>query len=147
MITILNFLFFNQIHKRMKQKLLCFFMLGMLLIGSAYAQDRRISGRVTSSEDGEPLAGVSVLAVGTTVATQTDELGMFTIDVPSSASELEFRYLGFASQRLAYGSSTNLQVTLSQDAASLSEVVVTAYGTQTRESIAGSVSTLGSEDI
>jgi len=131
----------------MKQKLLCFFMLGILLVGSAYAQDRRISGRVTSAADGAPLAGVSVLVVGTAVATQTDELGLFTIDVPASASELEFRYLGFASQRLALGSSSNLQVALSEDVASLSEVVVTAYGTQTRESIAGSVSTLGSEDI
>src|SRR5690606_29725799 len=130
MITILNFLFFNQIHKRMKQKLLCFFMLGMLLIGSTYAQDRRISGRVTSSEDGEPLAGVSVLLVGGAVSTQTDELGTFSINVPTTATELEFRYLGYSTQRVNIQDRSTVDIRLAVDAASLDEVVVTAMGIQ-----------------
>ncbi|SEK62921.1 SusC/RagA family TonB-linked outer membrane protein [Parapedobacter koreensis] len=122
----------------MKQRLLCFFMLGILLIGSAYAQDRRISGRVTAEEDGNPIAGVSVLAVGANIAAQTDDLGTFTIDVPSSVTSLEFRYLGYISQTVSLGSNTNITVALATDATALSEVVVTGYGTQRRSEITGS---------
>lgn len=112
----------------MKQKLLCFFMLGILLIGSAYAQERRILGRVTSAEDGAPIAGVSVLAVGTNVATQTDALGTFTIAVPNTVRAIEFRYLGFAPQTVALGSSNSLEVVLRSDATSLEEIVITGQG-------------------
>jgi len=131
----------------MKQRLLCFFMLGMLLIGSAYAQDRRINGRVTAAADGAPIAGVSVLAVGTSLATQTDELGTFSIDVPSSVTALEFRYLGYVSQTVTFGSRTNLEVVLEDDATAIEEVVVIAYGTAKRSSFTGSVGTVSPDII
>src|SRR5690606_11530539 len=146
-ITILNFLFFNQIHKRMKQKLLCFFMLGILLIGSAYAQDRRISGRVTAAADGAPISGVSVLAVGTNVADQTDDLGTFSIDVPQNVTTLEFRSLGYASQKVTLGSQNNIEVILQTDATAIDEVVVIAYGTAKRSSFTGSAATVSAEII
>src|SRR5690606_3576999 len=103
----------------MKQKLLCFFMLGILLIGSAYAQDRRISGRVTSATDGAPISGVSVMAVGGSAVTQTDELGMFSINVPASISQLEFRFLGYATQQVTIGSQSTINIQLAEDASTL----------------------------
>ncbi|MBK1439189.1 TonB-dependent receptor [Parapedobacter sp. ISTM3] len=131
----------------MKQKLLCFFMLGILLIGSAYAQDRRISGRVTAEEDGSPIAGVSVLAVGANIAAQTDNLGTFTIDIPASVNSLEFRYLGYVSQTVTLGSSNNITVVLATDATALSEVVVTGYGTQRRTEFTGAAATVSGSKI
>ena len=113
-------------------------MLGVLLIGSAHAQDRRVIGRGTSETDGAPIAGVSVTAVGASIATQTDALGTFTLNVPSTVKALEFRFLGYVSQTVPLGSNNNLEVTLSEDATALSEVVVTGYGTQRRAEITGS---------
>ncbi|MFC3196935.1 SusC/RagA family TonB-linked outer membrane protein [Parapedobacter deserti] len=124
----------------MKQKLLCFLMLGILLIGSAYAQERRISGRVTSSEDGAPIAGVSVLAVGTGRATQTDELGTFSLDVASNVTALEFRYLGYVTQTITLGSRTTISVVLETDATAIDEVVVVGYGSaRSLSNVVGSV--------
>jgi len=65
----------------MKQKLLSFFLLFSVLIGSAYAQERRISGKVTA-EDGSPLPGVSVVVTGTTIGAQTNSEGNFNLSVP-----------------------------------------------------------------
>jgi len=123
-------------------------MLGVLLIGSAYAQDRRISGRVTSSDDGAPIAGVSVLVVGGVASTQTDEAGTFSINVPGTATELEFRYLGYATQRTNIQGQTTLDVQLAVDAASLDEVVVTAMGIQrTARSLTYATSDVDPDDI
>jgi len=121
----------------MKQKLLCFFMLGILLIGSAYAQDRRISGRVTSATDAAPISGVSVLAVGGSAATQTDDLGTFSINIPASVTQLEFRFLGYTTERVEVGSQTVINVQLTEDASALDEVVVTAMGITRQEKTLG----------
>jgi len=121
----------------MKQRLLCFFMLGMLLIGSAYAQDRRISGRVTSATDGAPISGVSVLTVGGNAATQTDDLGTFSINIPASVTQLEFRFLGYTTARVDVGSQTMVDVQLTEDASALDEVVVTAMGITRQEKTLG----------
>ncbi|WP_353126847.1 SusC/RagA family TonB-linked outer membrane protein [Parapedobacter pyrenivorans] len=132
----------------MKQKLLCFFMLGILLIGSAYAQDRRISGRVTAAADGSPISGVSVFAVGTNVAAQTDEQGAFTVNVPEAVTALEFRYLGYTTQRVDIGNQSVINVELIDDAASLDEVVVTAMGISRSEKTLGySATKVGGEEI
>lgn len=111
----------------MKQKLLSFFM-SMLLIGSAYAQEKTISGRVTSSDDGSSLPGVTVTVVGTAMGTQTNLNGEYTISVPVSASALEFSFIGFTKQAVTIGNRTTINVSLVTDAQQLGEVVVTALG-------------------
>lgn len=130
----------------MKQRLLCFLMLGVLLIGSAYAQDRRIRGRVTST-NGSPIEGVSVLAVGTSLATQTDVAGTFVLNVTPVVRELEFRYLGYQIQRIRLGASDNVDVVLVEDAAYLSEVVVVGYGQQSRALSTQSIATVSAESF
>ncbi len=123
-------------------------MLGVLLIGSAYAQDRRISGRVTAAADDSPISGVSVLAVGTNVAAQTDEGGVFSIDVPASVNALEFRFLGYATQRVELGNQSVINVRLAEDASTLDEVVVTALGiSRESRSLGYSATKVGADDI
>ncbi len=111
----------------MKQKLLSFFM-SVLLVGSAYAQERTISGRVTSADDGSTLPGVTVTVVGTALGTQTDLDGQYTITVPANAKALEFSYIGFATQTVTIVDRTTVNVVLATDAQQLGEVVVTALG-------------------
>lgn len=131
----------------MKQKLLCFVMLGVLLIGSAYAQERRITGKVTSAEDGSPIPGVSVEVSGTAISVQTTDGGNYTINVPAGGQSLVFRYVGFATQTVAIGTSSIINVALELDQAELEEVIVTGYQTIRKSQFAGSASLLSAEAV
>uniref|UniRef100_F4CD54 TonB-dependent receptor plug n=1 Tax=Sphingobacterium sp. (strain 21) TaxID=743722 RepID=F4CD54_SPHS2 len=130
----------------MKQKLLSFFLLFTMLIGAAYAQERRVSGKVTN-EMGEPLPGVSVVVAGTANGTQTDANGNYSIDIQGRDKSLVFTYIGYIRQTLSVDNLAALNVQLVAEENTLDEVIVTAYGEQKRESIAGSISTLKSEEI
>src|SRR5690606_21859766 len=130
----------------MKQKLLCFFMLGILLIGSAYAQDRRISGRVTAEIDGEPLIGVSVVATGTPTGVATDESGNYSIVVPQGSASLTFSMIGYITQTVNIGSSNNINVALNLNTSELSEVIVTALGIERNKKELGYAATTVSNE-
>ncbi len=111
------------------------------------AQNKNITGKVTSKEDGLPMPGVSVKVIGTTLGTQTDANGNYTIGVPVSSKSLEFSFLGYAKKVAVIGSNTNLNISLESDASQLSEVVVVAYGTAKKAAITGSVATLNASAI
>lgn len=112
----------------MKQRLLSILVLCTLLVGASYAQNRQVTGKVTSANDGSPIAGVSVTVVGSTTATQTDDAGNYSLAISSTDKELSFSYIGYASQRVAIGSRSSINVQLVSDDETLDEVVVTALG-------------------
>lgn len=118
---------------------------GFLLVTLSYAQEKRISGRVISAEDRNPIAGVSVRAVGTNVIVQTDEQGLYSIAVPSSVNALEYRFLGYVIQTVSIGSRNMINVELALEQTALDEVVVTGYGTQRRVEVTGSIATVKGE--
>ncbi|TCK83209.1 SusC/RagA family TonB-linked outer membrane protein [Albibacterium bauzanense] len=131
----------------MKQKLLAFFMVGMMLIGSAFAQ-RIVSGTVISQEDGSTLPGVSVQVSGTTVGTQTDVNGHYSLSVPATATTINFSFIGFVTQSVTIGNQTAINVSLASDATQLGEVVVTAVGiTREAKSLGYSASVLRTDDL
>ena len=70
----------------MKRKLMFLMTFLFIGIGLVTAQTSRVTGLVTSEEDGQPVVGASILVNGTTLGTITDIDGKFTItNVPSSA--------------------------------------------------------------
>jgi TonB family protein len=89
-----------------------------------------IQGRVTSSEDGSPLAGVNVVIKGTSIGTVTDAGGNYQIESAQSNPLLEYSFIGHQSQEVAAGDRRQVDVKMPPDAAQLSEVVVTGYGIQ-----------------
>ena len=96
-------------------------------IGLATAQVTRVTGIVTSSEDGLPVTGASVLVKGTNVGTITDIDGNFTINnVPSHATTLVISFIGMQTQEVPI--KENVRVMLRPDSELLDEVVVTAMG-------------------
>ncbi|QCX02304.1 TonB-dependent receptor [Aggregatimonas sangjinii] len=99
-----------------------------------------VTGTVTD-ESGTPLAGANVLVKGTTNGTQTDFDGNYAIEADSDAT-LIFSYIGFASLEVAVNGQSTVDVTMTEDAAALDEVVVTGYSTQTRGDITGSVASV-----
>ncbi|GAB2555688.1 SusC/RagA family TonB-linked outer membrane protein [Spirosoma areae] len=102
-------------------------LLFLLFYGPALAQDVTVSGRVTAAEDGIALPGVSVQVKGTTRGTTTDAGGRYQISVQPSA-RLIFSYIGYASQDVAVGSQSTLNIVLVSGAQSLDEIVITAQG-------------------
>src|SRR5687768_15200163 len=107
----------------------CGYTLLLLLMAAsaAMAQERTVTGKVTSSDDGSTIPGVNVLEKGTTNGTVTNADGSFTISVGSNAT-LIFSFVGFSSQEVAVGSQTQVNVSLVPDVTALEEIVVIGYG-------------------
>lgn len=120
----------------------------LFVASSAMAQNRTITGTVTSKEDGLPLPGVSVKVKGASIGASTGANGRFSLSVPASATVLEFSSLGFLSQTANIGSGNTINVSLETDAKALTEVVVTGYGTgRPVGTIVGSVATVSSRVV
>jgi TonB-dependent starch-binding outer membrane protein SusC len=122
--------------------------LAWLLIALSFtsqAQDVNVGGKVTDGK-GNGLPGVSITVKGTTKGANSDMDGNYTISAPSS-STLVFSFIGFASQEIAIGNQSKIDVTLSDDIKSLEEVVVVGYGTAKRKDVTGTVTSVSSKDF
>ncbi len=108
---------------------------------------KSISGRVTDAESGDGLPGVNVLVKASTSGTVTDVDGNYRLSVPDEADTLVFSSVGYTSREVAIGGQTVIDVQLSTDIQSLSEVVVIGYGTQDKATLTGSVAAIKSRDI
>jgi TonB-linked SusC/RagA family outer membrane protein len=115
-------------------------------IPNAQAQDRTVKGKVTASEDGMGLPGVSVALKGTSKGVTTNAMGEFSIAVANN-STLIFSFIGYKSAEVAVGSKTMLDVALTADVQTLNEVVVTGYGSQSKKDITGAVSSLDAKQL
>ena len=98
---------------------------------------RHLRGTVVD-ENGEPLMGVSVSALGSTPLAITDANGKFNVSAPANATQLTFSYVGMATQSINIGQRTNFLVTMTVGEQALKDVVVTGYQTISRERTTGS---------
>ena len=127
---------------------LAFIFAGALLCSiQLLAQNTSLSGRVTDSKDGSPLAGVSVTAKGSNVGVNTDADGNFSITFPNSAKTLNFSYVGYLPVSRAVGKLLNLDVQLTASQSDLDEVIVTGFGTQRKRDVTTSIATIGGDKI
>lgn len=128
----------------MKERLTMILACLFLSIGMALAQTR-VTGVVTSSEDGEPVIGASVKVKGGAVGAVTDADGMFTLEV-KPGTELTISYLGMTPKTVK--AANNMRVVLDPDNKTLQEVVVTGYGSARKlGTIAGSVESVSSDKL
>lgn len=110
------------------KKMLLFISLLLMVMGiNAFSQDRQISGKVTSTEDGSPLPGVNIAVRGTNRGTTTGADGSYKINVDGQ-STLVFSFVGFQAQTISVVDRTTINVVLATEIGSLEEVVVTALG-------------------
>ena len=106
----------------MKRLLLLLFVLfGFLL--PVNSQQRTITGTVTSAEDGQPVAGATVMIKGTTTGTSTDINGKYQISAAPGVV-LEFRFLGMTTKEVTVGTSGVVDVALEYELTGVDEVVV-----------------------
>lgn len=102
---------------------------------------------VVRDAKGEALPGVSVRIKGSTKGTSTDHNGRFNISA-SSGNILVLSFVGYQSKEVTLGSSANLSITLSDDAQSLNEVVVTSMGIKREaKSLGYAVSTVSAKEL
>lgn len=123
------------------------FVIAAMLGISVWAQERTITGKVTSSEDGSSIPGVTVLLKGTGRGTTTNANGDYSIAVPQTGAILHFRFIGKISQEIPVSTSTVINVVLKPDLIGLDEVVVIGYGTSRRSDLTGAVSNISGEKL
>lgn len=117
-----------------------------LVIQISFAQEKSVSGSVTSANDGFPLAGVNVIVKGTTRGVQTDFDGKFTIK--ASANEtLVFSFVGMKTAEKTVGATSTINVQMNEDASSLDEIVIVAYGTEKASNVTSAIQTVKAESI
>lgn len=106
------------------------------------AQGLRISGRITSAQDGQPIPGVNIVVRGTTNGVSTDANGNYTINVVGSTSVLLLTSIGLVSQEVTVGNRTVINVQMQESINELTQVVVTGYNTTQRKDITGSIASV-----
>ncbi len=132
-----------------KKRLLVRVVFAMLLLLSGIftqAQTKIISGKVTDSKDGSPLAGVSVIPKGSTKGTTTGADGIFHISVSPQTSVLVFSSVGFGTQEVAIRDG-DLLIRLAQTSNALGEIVVVGYGTVKKKELTGSIAVVTAKDF
>tara|TARA_R110002020_G_scaffold85914_5_gene211769 strand:- start:4484 stop:7603 length:3120 start_codon:yes stop_codon:yes gene_type:complete len=122
-----------------------FLVMLLLSVSLSWAQSKEITGTVLDGSN-MPLPGANVLIKGTSTGTQTDFDGNFNL---SAAPEdvLVVSFVGFESQTIPVGTTTNFQITLKEDAAALEEVVVVGYGTQKKSVVTGAISSVKATEL
>ena len=120
----------------------------LFLASNVWAQDRTISGNISSDEDGGGLPGVNVILKGTTVGTTTDVDGFYSLGVPSDGGTLVFSFIGLASQEIEIGARSVVDVVMSSEVEELQEVVVTALGiTKEKAALGYAVTSIGGSQL
>ena len=126
-----------------------FLLKGLMAFGAffcmALTQAQTVSGTV--SDPNGPLPGANIVVKGTTIGTQTDFDGNYTLDNVPADGILVFSYVGFITQEIPVNGQTVINVTLSEDATALDEVVVIGYGETTVKDATGAVASVTSEDF
>jgi len=112
------------------------------------AQDRTVTGRVTDSKDGSPVAGASVQPKGSRTGTSTKPDGTFSLSVGSNVTTLVITSVGYESQEVSVAGKSSVEVSfVATFGSNLNEVVVTGYGTAKKKDLTGSVGSVKEKDF
>ena len=130
--------------KTLARKALVTLFLSILCL-SSFAQGHLVTGVVTD-ENGEPMIGVNVSAVGTTSGTITDLDGRYTLSLPAN-KQLQFSFIGYLPKTVAVNNQTKVNVQLVKDEKTLDEVVVIGYGTVKKRDLTGAVASVNNEAL
>jgi TonB-linked SusC/RagA family outer membrane protein len=105
--------------------LTCLLLIGIHVV---FAQSRTLTGKVTDSDDGSSLPGVSVVVKGTSIGTVTDIDGKFSLNVTGDSKILRFSFIGYDAQEVDISKVSTVTLALEKTTLSVDEVVVTAMG-------------------
>ncbi len=118
----------------------------LLMATTAFAQQKTIRGKVTDASNGEPLPGVTVVVVGTTIGTTTNFDGDYTLNV-AAGQTVSYSFIGYEPQQVVIADQPVIDVRLSLSVEALGEVLVIGYGTTKKEDATGSVQAVSTDDF
>ncbi|WP_201981618.1 SusC/RagA family TonB-linked outer membrane protein [Hymenobacter rubidus] len=122
-------------------------LVGALLPGAAWAQaGRTVSGTITS-DNGEPLPGVTVIVKGTTLGATTNAAGEYSLAVPEGSSTLVISSIGYEKKEVPVGASGSVNARLTTETQALNEVQVVGYGVQKKSQVTGAISSVSEEQL
>jgi len=125
-------------------------MLFLLLLtfayGSAYAQQKTVTGQVSSENEG-PLPGVNIVVQGTVQGAVTDVNGQYSIVVPGPEAVLVFSYIGYTTVAVPVGSQSTINMVMNPDVTALDEIVVTGYTAVRKADITGAVAIVNTDNM
>ncbi len=128
----------------MKQAILT--LLFIFSFAALSAQNLEIKGVVTSSDDGLPLPGVSVIEKGTSNGVVTNIEGFYTINVPMN-STLVFSFVGMTKQEVTVTESGTFNIVLQSSIGVIDEIVVVGYGTQKKSLVTGAIAKVSGDEL
>lgn len=105
-----------------------------------------VKGRVVDTLN-EGIPGANIMIRGTTTGTITDFDGNYAIEVPGKQSVLVFSFIGYTTKEVPVKNQKEINVTLEDDSQALEEVVVVAYGTKSKATVTGALSSMETKDI
>lgn len=111
------------------------------------AQNRQITGTVTSGENKQPVAGTTVTVKGTRTATTTNNQGQYKLTLPANATTLVFTNASYLPIEVPIGTGNTIDAVIQPDARALGDVVVIGYQTVRRKDLLASVSSVGAKDL
>ncbi|UUF13676.1 MULTISPECIES: SusC/RagA family TonB-linked outer membrane protein [Flavobacterium] len=130
--------------KSFRWYLLVTFLLATIMMS---AQERKVTGKVTSSEDLLGLPGANVYIKNSSVGATTDMDANYTVFVSEKNAVLVFNFVGYQSVEIPVGNKTAINVSLKPDTKNLEEVIVVGYGTRKKSDITGSVSSVTAKEL
>lgn len=119
----------------------------LVLAGTGYGQNLTVQGKITDSRTGDVLTGVNIVVQGTVTGTISDANGNYSINVPSANNTLVYSYIGYTVLSVPVNGKTTLNVSLTEEAKALEEIVVIGYGTQRKSDLTGSISVANVREI
>jgi TonB-linked SusC/RagA family outer membrane protein len=122
-------------------------MLTLASFNRLSAQTRDITGTVTSYENKQPVAGVTVTVKETKKAVVTNALGKYKITVDNNAKTLVFSSTGFVLQEFPIGGNATVDVQLLPEVKQMEDVVVVGYQTVRRKDLTSAVSSISAKDL
>jgi TonB-dependent starch-binding outer membrane protein SusC len=134
--------------KKLAKGMLCFCF--AIFSTMAYAQNKEITGKVTDSKDGSPIAGISVSGVtgaGKKIGTATAVDGTFKLSSADGITKVTLSGAGFDRQDINVSGKTDVAVAMVASNQSLNEVVVIGYGTARKKDLTGSVVSIQSKNF
>ncbi len=111
------------------------------------AQERKVTGKVTSSEDLLGLPGANVYIKNSSVGASADMDGNYSVIVSEKNAVLVFNFVGFQTVEIPVGTKNVINVSLKPDTKALDEVIVVGYGTRKKSDITGSVSSVTAKEL
>lgn len=117
-----------------------------LCINPSFAQERRVAGTVTS-DNGQPIAGVTVALKGSPVAVTTDAAGKYRITVTGASPVLVFSSTSFTTQEVAVNNRETVNVAMAASVSNLDDVVVVGYTTVKKKDLTGATVSMSGRDV